>query len=108
MINKGYTNISNRALDALATMNVNGVQGRIILQILRHTEGIGKRSNEISTSFLADAIGSKKQYISKELSRLIDMKIIKQVTPNRGWRPRELAFNPNVEEWMEDAKGGSN
>lgn len=99
-IEKGHTRIANEILEHISKTDINGTQWRIVVIIWRYTYGFGRKQHEISLTFLAQAIDSKKSHVDRELTALIDRKIISVVGigPRRG---RVLKFNKNYEEWID-------
>jgi phage replication O-like protein O len=97
---KGYTRIANEILEHISKTDLNGTQLRILLVIWRYTYGFSRKEYEITLVFLANAINSTKSHANKELTILIDRKIISVVGigPRRG---RILRFNKNYDEWSD-------
>lgn len=100
---KGYTRIANEILEHISKTNLNGTQLRILLVLWRYTYGFSRKAHEITLVFMALAINSTKSHANKELTVLIDRKIVSVVGigPRRG---RILTFNKNYEEWTDQSK----
>jgi len=96
----GYTRIANEILEALAVTNLNGTQRRILDVIFRQTYGYQRKEHEISLNFLANATGIHKMQIQRELTALIDRKIITVASEASFNKSRVLAFNKNYKEWL--------
>lgn len=93
----GYTRIANEILDQIMKVSLNGTQFRLILAIWRYTYGYQRKGHYLSIRFLAKVIGASRSQVERELSALIDRKIVKVLeTGNRG---RMLGFNKNYTEW---------
>jgi phage replication O-like protein O len=99
-IEKGHTRIANEIIEQISKADLNGTQMRIVLVIWRYTYGFRRKKHEISLAFMAGAINSTKSHVDKELTTLIDRKIVSVVGigPRRG---RVLSFNKNYDEWQE-------
>lgn len=95
----GYTAVANEIEEALSIMKLNGIQFRILHALARYTYGFSRKECEMSVTFLACAVGSTKSHISKELSELINKKIIIEIGANKGRKSRILSLNKNYEEW---------
>jgi phage replication O-like protein O len=99
-IEQGHTRIANEIIEQISKADLNGTQMRIVLVIWRYTYGFRRKKHEISLAFMAEAINSTKSHVDKELTTLIDRKIVSVVGigPRRG---RVLSFNKNYDEWQE-------
>lgn len=95
----GYTPIANEILEALSRAKLNGTQHAIIDVILRYTYGFNRKSHSLSEGFISNATGYHKIQISKELKKLLDMKIILETKPPTYSTSREIMFNKNYVEW---------
>jgi phage replication O-like protein O len=95
----GYTPIAHEILEAVARYPLNGTQIKILLVIWRYTFGFNRKEHQLSESFIAKATGTSKRYISSELNRLIDLKIIRLIFPATYTKPKTIAFNKNYEQW---------
>lgn len=95
----GYTKIANRLLEEIAYYKFNGTEFRILMVIWRYTYGFNRKENEMSTTFIANAIGIDSSRVRKVLKKLIDKNVIlvkQEATFNKS---RVLSFNKNFEEW---------
>jgi phage replication O-like protein O len=98
---QGYTRIANEILDHISKTNLNGTQLKIVLVVWRYTYGFQRKSHQLSSSFIAKAIGHKhRSVVIKELSVLIERKII-SVVGNGSRGAKILKFNKNYEEWTD-------
>jgi phage replication O-like protein O len=99
-IEKGHTRIANEIIEQISKTDLNGTQMRIIMVIWRYTYGFSRKEYEMALTYLAEAINSTKSHVVKELTTLIDRKIVSVVGigPRRG---RILSFNKNYDEWQE-------
>lgn len=98
-IEKGHTRIANEIIEQVSKTDLNGTQMRILLVIWRFTYGFQRKTYEISLAFMAEAINSSRSHVDRELTTLIERKIISVVGvgPRRG---RILSFNKNYEQWQ--------
>jgi len=103
-IEKGYTRIANEILEATISSNLNSTQVRIIMVIWRYTYGFNRKQHQLSETFIAKATGISKRYISSEIKKLINKKIINIVTDATFTEPRTISFNKNYDTWIIDKK----
>ncbi len=96
----GYTAIANEIMEALAKMPLNGTQFRIITIVFRYTYGFSRKTHSLSESFISEATGVDKRNIRRELTDLIDSKLINIVKEATFTTPREIEFNKNYEKWI--------
>lgn len=99
----GYTRIANEILENIAKIDLNGTQLRIVMVIWRYTYGFRRKEYEFTLTFLASALDTVKSHIGRELSILIERKIISVVGIGQK-RGRVLSFNKNYEEWDEKSQ----
>lgn len=97
----GYTRIANELMEQVPRFKLNGTQLRIILVIWRYTYGFKRKSHEFSISFLAEALDTSKSHVDRELTALIDRRVIEVVGYGRS-RSRILSFNKNYIEWINE------
>jgi phage replication O-like protein O len=99
-IDKGrFTRIANELLEQAMKADLNGTQLRIVLAIWRYTYGFGRKQHELSLAFLSEAIDTRKSHVDRELTAMIERKIISVAGVGKG-RSRVLSFNKNYEEWQ--------
>ncbi|MBS4188679.1 replication protein [Bacillus sp. FJAT-49705] len=96
----GYTRIANEILESISKADLNGTQLKIVMVIWRYTYGFRRKEHEISLAFLAEAIGSTKSHVDKELTTLIERKIVNVVGVGER-RGRLLAYNKNYDDWID-------
>lgn len=99
----GYTRIANEILENIVKANLNGTQFRIVMVIWRYTYGFRRIKHEIPLSFLAEAIDSTKSHVDRELTSLIERKVVTFVGVGER-RGRVLMFNKNYDEWLPPEK----
>ncbi|MCM3739201.1 replication protein [Oceanobacillus luteolus] len=95
----GYTPIAHELLEEIPKYKFNGTQFKIIMVVWRYTYGFHRKSHDFSLSFLTDATGADKSTIKKQLTNLIDDKVLQVVEEASFNKPRKLAFNKNYPEW---------
>lgn len=104
----GYTPIANEILEHLYKLKLNGTQFRIIMSVWRFTYGFSRKQHEMSESFIAEATGTHIKQISRELSSLIDMNIIKVIKDASFKNSRIISFNKNYDTWvLKDGEGAN-
>lgn len=95
----GYTPIAHELLEEIPKYKFNGTQFKIIMIVWRYTYGFHRKSHDFSLSFLAEATGSDKSTIKKQLNSLINNKVLAVVEEATFNKPRKLAFNKEYPEW---------
>jgi phage replication O-like protein O len=73
---QGYTKLPNDVIEGLARLPLNGTQFRILLVVVRYTNGFQRESHALSETFLATATGIHKKQIQRELNELIRFNIL--------------------------------
>ncbi|MGG2059676.1 replication protein [Priestia megaterium] len=95
----GFTKIPNYLLKGLIENKLNGTQYRILLHILRFTNGFQRHDHELSLSFLSKAIKADKSYVARELNTLIKQDIVEIVKEGGFNKPRKLRINNDLKSW---------
>ena len=98
-IENGYTKIANELLEAICQLNISGNEMRILLYIIRRTYGYNSKSAEVSLAEIAEAVGMRREHISKRLKKLSKMKII-EINVNRGIKPQTISIVKNYDNWI--------
>ncbi|MGG1443540.1 conserved phage C-terminal domain-containing protein [Brevibacillus laterosporus] len=94
----GFTRIANKILEDISKISLNGTQFRIVLTVWRFTYGFQRKEHELSIAFLAKSTEIARGQVDRELTALIERKILTVVrTGRRG--SRVIMFNKNSEEW---------
>ncbi len=99
-LENGYTRIANELLTVIYSTNFNATQLKIILCIIRYTYGFRRVSHNISISFLSKATGVSKRYISDELKKMIDNKVVTVIQEHSTTTSRILKLNKNYSQWI--------
>mgnify|MGYP000855915684 CR=1 FL=1 len=99
-LEKGFTQIANQILDALAKTNLNGTQRRILDVVFRQTYGYKRKSHDLSVTFIANATNIHKKQIQRELTVLIKKNIVTVVTEATFNKSRVISFNKKYNEWI--------
>ena len=73
---KGYTKVENELIEIMIRSNLSGRELRVILTIIRKTNGWNKREDKIPGSQIARLTGIEKGNVSKTIKRLIKRKVI--------------------------------
>lgn len=99
-LKNGHTRIANEIFEQIMKTNLNGTQFRLVLAIWRYTYGFQRKTNEMSISFLAKVIDAGRTQVDRELTTLIDRKIVNVIEiGSKG--ARIMSFNKNYKEWEE-------
>jgi len=98
----GYTRIANLLLEALALARLNGVQKGICLFLFRRTYGWNRSQDAISLEEFAEACGSSRPYISRQLNELIRKNIICRLAYQPG-KKSVYAFVTCIAAWDQAA-----
>ena len=99
-LENGYTRIAHELLQVVYGTDFNATQLKIILLIIRFTYGFHKKDAEISLSFISKGTGISKRYISSELKKLIDSKVVIVTKKHTDVESRRLKLNKNYYEWV--------
>ncbi|MFC5528427.1 conserved phage C-terminal domain-containing protein [Cohnella yongneupensis] len=94
----GYTPIAHEILEVIGRYGLNGTQRGIIDQVWRYTYGFNRKAHPMALSFIADALGKKRNHVDKELDVLIERNIIQVVGTGKS-RTRVLRFNKYFNTW---------
>jgi len=94
-----YTKISNELLENIPKFKFNGIQLRILMVVWRYTYGFNRKEHEMSTSFIADAVGADVRRVKREIANLIKLEVITIVKNATFSSARVLAFNKNYDRW---------
>lgn len=94
----GFTRISNLLLEALAIARLNGIQKGICMFLFRRTYGWNRSEDAISLGEFAEACGSSKEYISRQLKVLIKKNIIRRPVYQPGKVP-VYSFVTTLADW---------
>ena len=99
-LKNGHTRIANEIFEQMMKTNLNGTQFRLVMAIWRYTYGFQRKTNEMSVNFLAKTINAGRTQVIRELTALIDRKIVKVIEiGSKG--ARIMSFNKNYKEWEE-------
>ena len=96
----GFTRIANELLEAIYSTGFNGTQFKIILCIIRFTYGFGRKSHDMSISFISQATGISRRYISAELNKLIENNVVEVIQAHTDITSRILGLNKNYAQWL--------
>lgn len=98
-LENGYTRIANELLEIIYGTNFNATQIKILLVVIRYTYGFNRKSHSISLTFLSNATGISKRYVSNELNKLISNNVILVKENYTVIKSRELRLNKNYSQW---------
>lgn len=94
----GFTRIANLLLEALALAKLNGVQKGICMFLFRRTYGWNRTEDAITLGEFAEACGSSRAYISRQLAELIKKNIVCRVAYQPGKTPI-YSFITSISDW---------
>ncbi len=77
-LENGYTPLANELLEALSGARLNGTQLRILLLYFRNSYGFHRKDCALPLSYLCGMLGGNKSTISKEIGRLVSMRILER------------------------------
>jgi len=97
--NNGYTEFSNELLERIAGTNFNGIQTRILMAIVRQTDGFHVDDNWMSTETLMKILRASRTAIKKNLNILIDSNIVIVTKNYTRTTSRKLKINENYSQW---------
>ena len=100
-LENGYTTIANEILEVLMGIKINATQYKIMICLIRNTYGWNKKSGPLSVSYIAKATNLNDRQVRRELTALIDTKMVKVTKKQTATNPRELGINKNYEEWKD-------
>lgn len=98
-LENGYTRIANPILESIVKLPLNGTQFRIIILLWRQTYGFNRKECPLSLTYIAKATGTSKRFVSSELKRLVDAKIVLISKEATFTGPQILAFNKDFDVW---------
>jgi phage replication O-like protein O len=75
-IENGYTKVANELLEALARINLDPYENRVLLFIIRKTYGWHKKMDWISLSQIAMGTGIRKSHISRTINSLEERNLV--------------------------------
>jgi phage replication O-like protein O len=91
--------VPNDVIESVAKAKLNGTQYAIVMVVWRYTYGFHREQHEISLTFLVKATGINKMQIQRELTKLIDRKILKVEREASFNSPKVIKFNESYQEW---------
>lgn len=107
-LKEGYTPIANELLEKVYKLKLNGTQFKIILVVFRFTYGFSRQHYELSESFISKATDTNKKQISRELTSLIKLNVIKVIKEASFNNSRIISFNKNYDTWLLKDEQGAN
>ena len=100
----GYTPIANELMEAVAKLQINATQFRILMVVWRYTYGFSRKHHKLSETFISKATGIHKKQVGRELSDLIKRNILIEIEPPSFSSTRVLAFNKHYKRWQSTKK----
>ncbi|MEK3947299.1 conserved phage C-terminal domain-containing protein [Paenibacillus sp. FSL H7-0703] len=101
-LENGYARIANEIFDNIVKRyhKFNGTQYAIVLAVWRYTYGYGRKDHELAVSFIAEYLEGDLRGVKKELSYLIERKVLVVTEEAYGSKSRKLGFNKNYDQWL--------
>jgi phage replication O-like protein O len=97
----GYTKVPNLLQEALAIARLNAAQKSICFFIIRRTYGWNCTEDAISLSDFAEACGTTRGYISKQLNQLLKKNIVRRLSYQPG-KTSVYSIEPCLTKWSGD------
>jgi phage replication O-like protein O len=97
--NSGYTEFSNELLERIVGTNFNGIQIRILMAIVRQTDGFHADDNWMSNETLMKMLRASRTAIKKNLNILIDSNVLIVTKNYTKTTSRKLKINENYSQW---------
>ncbi|MGO4181838.1 replication protein [Paenibacillus sp. TAF43_2] len=101
----GFTQVANEIFEQAARINLNGTQFRILLIVWRYTYGFKRKTHQFSLTFLAEALGTHKNQVQRELQILIERNIL-IVISGGSRQSRTISFNKDYDQWDSKSDNG--
>lgn len=98
-LENGYTRVANELLKMIYSTNFTATEFKILLFIIRFTYGYGKKSTDLSLTYISKGIGVSKRYVSSSLSKLIEDKVVIVVREHTDTQSRIIGINNHCEQW---------
>ena len=92
-MNGGYTKFDNNFLTGIYASGLNGGECGVVLAVLRYTCGFNRSDHLFSYSFLEKVTGKSRSTVRRVVKKLMDMGIIREITPPTCTSPRVLSLN---------------
>ncbi|MEK5378029.1 replication protein [Paenibacillus sp. FSL P2-0173] len=101
-LENGYARIANEIFDNIVKRyhKFNGTQYAIVLAVWRYTYGYGRKDHELAVSFIAEYLEGDLRGVKKELSYLIERKVLVVTEEAYGSKSRKIRFNKNYDQWL--------
>lgn len=92
----GFVRIANTLYDAITAYPFSKRQLKVVLAVIRQTDGYGRKNDDVTVSRLASLCGLDSSDTSKALGELSRMQV---VTVERGKHGKLVGLNKNYEAW---------
>jgi len=93
-----YTKVPNEILEALARINLSSYEVRILLFIIRKTNGWQKKTDWISLSQLSQGTGIHKSHVCRTIKSLVTRNIIVK------GRDKRVGLQTNYAKWVQKSR----
>jgi len=95
-LDDGYTRIANELLEAIISFGLKERELKIVLFIIRKTYGFGKKTDDISTSQIANFTNIHPNHVRTAMKKLAKSKVIYLEIGKYG---HEVGVNKSIDEW---------
>lgn len=95
----GYTRIANELLEALTRVPLSGSQYAIILALIRITYGYHRKEVVVTNSEIAEMVGRHRTMVAREIAKLIELNVLKEVSPKGYQVSRTIALQKDWFSW---------
>lgn len=103
-LENGFTKIAHELLEIIPFYKFNGTQFSVIIVIIRYTYGFNRKDHELSLTYLTQATGIKRSQIDRELTLLIDKKVVLVTQEATAKISRKLSLNKHYDQWSVDRR----
>lgn len=90
-----YTRINNALLNELCKLPLTGQELRVLLLIIRYTNGFNRETAELSVTFIANGTNSNERTVRRTLSKLETLGYI-TISHTKGTKPRRITFREGL------------
>lgn len=99
-LENGYTRIAHELLEQIVLADFTAAEYKILLVVIRQTYGYQKKSAAISMMQFSEMCSLHKITVFKTVKKLIEKKVVEEVSSPGFAKRREVAINKNYTEWL--------
>ena len=93
-----YYEIPKQFCNKISELNLNGTQFKIVLNVIINNDK-SVNGRELSEKLLGEVCKCDKRQVHRELHRLFDRGILKEIEPPTYTTARVIGLNENINEW---------